>query len=140
VIHPLKFQISADGSKAPIHTTIQMVLRDGGGLNLTITGSTIEAHSKSVGGEITTTATDGRTTKSRHDREKETAFTSVVDFVKWRSPTVCPLPGFLLSCHATFDVAEEYRNAQAANNKGRFVEDVLSSIAGVDETALALCH
>jgi hypothetical protein len=139
VIHPLKFQISADGSKAPIHTTIQMALRDGGGLDLTTTGSTIESHSKSVGGEIATTVTDGQRTKSRHDREKDTAFTSVVDFAGLAKPTLCPLPG-LLKCHATLDVADEYRTAQAANNKGRNVQSVLWSMAGVDQTALASCH
>lgn len=142
LIHPLKFQISADDSvKQRVHTTIQIELQDGGGLDLTTTRGpvTIHADSKTAGGETTTTVTDGKHRVSRHDVAKNSAFTSVMDFTDLNKPTVCPLPGFL-NCHATLDVAEEYRTAKAANNRGSTVGEALWSIAGAGKTALASCH
>jgi hypothetical protein len=152
--NPLEFQISGEiGSASPeiIHTTIQIVPKDSS-FDMTVKEGpeTVHAGSKTVGTETTTTAKMNRIpgrpgTMVRHSAAPNEHSSAVVDFSQLDQPVVCPVSpgGGSMTCHATLMVAERYRDARAANNKGFTVRQALDAIAAADHTVVAAvssCH
>jgi hypothetical protein len=150
----LEFQISAEiGSASPefIHTTIQISPKDSD-FDMTVKGGpeTVHVGSKTVGTETTTTAKMNRIpgrpgTVVRHSAAPNEHSSAVVDFSQLDQPVVCPVSpgGGSITCHATLMVAERYRDARAANNKGFTVRQTLDAIAAADHTVVASgssCH
>jgi hypothetical protein len=152
--NPLEFEISAEiGSASPeiIHTTIQIFPKDSS-FDMTVTEGPEKVHvgSKTVGTETTTTANMKRVpgrpgTVVRHSAAPNEHSSAVVDFSQLDQPVVCPVSpgGGPITCHATLMVAERYRDARAANNKGLTVRQALNAIAAADHTVVASgssCH
>jgi len=131
---PLDLHILADSSiRNKVHTTIHMILKDGTFAEVEVTdaGVTLHGEAKIVGNKI---IPSGQTIQ-----KPEPAFE--LDFSSFdKLEFKCPREFRNASCHATLGVAEEYRTAKAANQKGLTVEEALWGIRAAAHTTLAWCH
>ncbi|HWY20635.1 MAG TPA: hypothetical protein VNX26_05400 [Candidatus Acidoferrum sp.] len=112
----LEFHISASSSASPeqVHTTIQIVTKED------------------------TNRTGGKTLRTQGPFSNDWP----VDFSQLDTAIVRNVPhghGSWTYFSATLMVAEQYRDAKAANNKGSTVGEALNAIAGADHTLVASC-